>query len=59
MYFMFSTNTQRILAMGLSTCQEKKKKKEKICRQKMCQVASDFKLRLRRAQSHTVLLERR
>lgn len=29
MYFMFSTNTQRILAMGLGTCQEKKKKKQK------------------------------
>lgn len=29
MYFMFSNNTQRILAMGLGTCQEKKKR-EKI-----------------------------
>lgn len=26
MYFIFSNNTQRILAMGLGTCQEKKKK---------------------------------
>lgn len=25
MYFIFSNNTQRILAMGLGTCQEKKK----------------------------------
>lgn len=27
MYFIFSNNTQRILAMGLGTCQEKKKKR--------------------------------
>lgn len=30
MYFIFSNNTQRILAMGLGTCQEKKKKKKDL-----------------------------
>lgn len=29
MYFIFSNNTQTILAMGLGTCQEQRKKKKK------------------------------
>lgn len=58
MYFMFSNNTQRILAMGLGTCQENKKKRKDFVRRKCCQTASNFKLQLQRAQSHTVLLER-
>lgn len=29
MYFIFSTNTQTILAMGLGTCQEQRKEKKK------------------------------
>ena len=36
MYFIFSNNTQTILAMGLGTCQEgKKKRKKKISTQKL------------------------
>lgn len=41
MYFIFSNNTQRILAMGLGTCQEKKKKK-KILSQKIVSGCQQF-----------------
>lgn len=41
MYFIFSNNTQRILAMGLGTCQGKKKKK--ICTQKIVSGCQQFK----------------
>lgn len=46
MYFIFSNNTQTILAIGLGTCQEKQTKKQKqkkrfLCR-KLYQTASNF-----------------
>lgn len=57
MYFIFSNNTQTILAMGLGTCQEKKKKR--FLRGKLYQAASNFKTMAPVIKEpHTVLLER-
>lgn len=61
MYFIFSNNTQTILAMGLGTCQEKKtnEKEKRFLRGKLYQAASNFKtLAPVIEEPHTVLLER-
>lgn len=59
MYFIFSNNTQTILARGLGTCQEgNKKNKISFLRRKLYQAASIFKTMAPVIEEpHTVLLE--
>lgn len=61
MYFIFSNNTQTILAMGLGTCQEKTNKREKkeFSTRKIVSGCQQFQtLAPVIKEPHTVLLER-